>query len=121
LFINGATPAEVHARPYASIGVSATASAVHSFAPEIAHSFFLGMSEGDDHWVEELLREFYLPLSELTDIEAGYRISIPKAAARLRGQHVGGVRSPLVDPRPEHVASLAALLRKGLQLVAPDQ
>ena len=119
LFINGATPAEMQARPYASVGVTAMASAVHSFAPEIAHSFFRGMQERDDDWVEEMLREFYLPFNELSDTEACYSVSLPKAAARLRGLEVGGVRSPLVDPTPEHLGSLAILLEKGLHLVAP--
>ncbi|MCW2846989.1 MAG: 5-dehydro-4-deoxyglucarate dehydratase [Marmoricola sp.] len=119
VFVNAAPPAEIHARPYASVGITSSVSAVHAFAPEIAYSFFKGMQEGDGAWVEELLREFYLPLNDLTDAEPGYRVSVPKAAARLRGAAVGGVRPPLVDPAPAHLESLAELLEHGLRLVAP--
>lgn len=119
LFLNGAPTAELRARPYASIGISATASPVHSFAPEIAQSYFLGLKEGDDDWVEDLLREFFVPLTELWAARPGYVVSLPKAAARLRGEHVGGVRAPLVDPDLEHIQALQKLLDKGLHLVAP--
>ena len=45
-------------------------------------------------------------------------VSLVKAGVRLRGLDVGPVRAPLVDPTPEHVERLAALLRHGLELVA---
>jgi 5-dehydro-4-deoxyglucarate dehydratase len=118
LFINGATTAEMRARPYASIGIPACASAVHAFAPEIARSFFGGLVEGDDMWVLELLREFFLPLTELTRTQQGYSVSLPKAAARLRGIPLGGVRAPLVEPSAKHVRALETILSKGLDLVS---
>ncbi len=117
LFINGATTAEMRARPYASIGTPACASAVHAFAPEIARSFYGGLIEGDEDWVLELLREFFLPLTELSGTQAGYSVSLPKAAARLRGYRLGAVRAPLVEPPAKHLRALEAILDRGLDLV----
>jgi 5-dehydro-4-deoxyglucarate dehydratase len=117
LFFNGAATAEMQARAYQSIGVPAYSSAVHAFAPEISQAFFRALHADDDARVEELLREFYVPLVELRDQGAGYAVSLIKAAARLRGTKVGPVRAPLVDPTPEHLEVLDALLTKGLDLV----
>ncbi|MFB6983243.1 5-dehydro-4-deoxyglucarate dehydratase [Streptomyces scopuliridis] len=117
LFFNGAATAEVQARPYASIGVTAYSSAVHAFAPEIANAFFAALRDGDDAAVERLLRDFYVPLVELRDRGTGYAVSLVKAAARLRGRPVGPVRAPLTDPGPDDLAALEELLATGLDLV----
>jgi 5-dehydro-4-deoxyglucarate dehydratase len=117
LFFNGAATAEMQARAYRSIGVPAYSSAVHAFAPEISQAFFRALHADDDARVEELLREFYVPLVELRDRGVGYAVSLVKAAAKLRGAKVGPVRAPLADPPPEHLDVLDALLTKGLGLV----
>ncbi|MFI1399849.1 5-dehydro-4-deoxyglucarate dehydratase [Streptomyces sp. NPDC020681] len=117
LFFNGAATAEIQARQYASIGVSAYSSAVHAFAPEIADAFFAAHRDGDDAAVERLLRGFYVPLVELRDRVPGYAVSLVKAAARLRGKPVGPVRPPLTEPGPDDLADLEALLADGLDLV----
>ncbi|MFE4372854.1 5-dehydro-4-deoxyglucarate dehydratase [Streptomyces sp. NPDC056835] len=117
LFFNGAATAEVQARPYASIGITAYSSAVHAFAPEIATAFFAAQRDGDDAAVERLLRGFYVPLVELRDRGTGYAVSLVKAAARLRGRPVGPVRAPLTDPGPDDLAALEELLAVGLDLV----
>ncbi|MGR3932974.1 5-dehydro-4-deoxyglucarate dehydratase [Streptomyces sp. BRA346] len=117
LFFNGAATAEVQARPYAGIGITAYSSAVHAFAPEIANAFFTAQRDGDDATVERLLRDFYVPLVELRDRVPGYAVSLVKAAARLRGRPVGPVRAPLADPGPDDLADLEALLTTGLDLV----
>ncbi|MEV6421333.1 5-dehydro-4-deoxyglucarate dehydratase [Streptomyces sp. NPDC051662] len=117
LFFNGAATAEVQARQYASIGVTAYSSAVHAFAPEIANAFFAARRDGDDTAVERLLRGFFVPLVELRDRGTGYAVSLVKAAARLRGLPVGPVRAPLTDPGPDDLAALEELLAAGLDLV----
>ena len=104
-YFNGLPTAEVTARSYAAIGVRAYSSAVHCFAPEIAHA---------------LLQEFYLPLVTLRDKGAGYAVSLVKAAVRKRGTDVGSVRSPLTDPLPEHLEELDQILEKGLALVRKE-
>lgn len=117
LFFNGAATAEMQARAYASVGVPAYSSAVHAFAPEIANAFFDALRDGDDASVTKLLSDFYVPLVELRDRVPGYAVSLVKAAARLRGLPVGPVRAPLVDPGPDDLADLEAVLDRGLALV----
>ncbi|WP_083940164.1 5-dehydro-4-deoxyglucarate dehydratase [Saccharomonospora saliphila] len=117
LFFNGAATAEMQARAYSAIGVSAYSSAVHAFAPEISHAYFRALRAGDDAEVERLLRGFYRPLVELRDQGKGYAVSLVKAAARLRGATMGSVRAPLADPTPDHLRRLESLLTTGLSLV----
>ncbi|MEU4154436.1 5-dehydro-4-deoxyglucarate dehydratase [Streptomyces sp. NPDC026659] len=117
LFFNGAATAELQARAYAAVGVPAYSSAVHAFAPEIAGAFFTALRGGDHGTTEKLLREFYGPLADLRDRVPGYAVSLVKAAARLRGQRVGPVRAPLVDPSDTDLAALRELLATGLDLV----
>lgn len=117
LFFNGASTAEIQARAYATVGVSAYSSAVHAFAPDIADAFFAALRNGDDAAVTKLLRDFYVPLVELRDRVPGYAVSLVKAAARLRGLPVGPVRAPLTDPGPDDLTSLAKVLDDGLSLV----
>jgi 5-dehydro-4-deoxyglucarate dehydratase len=114
LMFNGAQTAEMQARQYSSIGIVAYSSAVHSFAPEIASSFFLALRAGDSERVDLLLRTFYLPFVELRDRQLGYSVALVKAAAKLRGENVGPVRAPLVDPTRDDLNDLEALLRRGL-------
>jgi 5-dehydro-4-deoxyglucarate dehydratase len=117
LFFNGAATAEIQARADATVGVPAYSSAVHAFASEIAHAFFAALTAADGDAVNQLLREFYVPLVELRDRVPGYAVSLVKAAARLRGLPVGPVRAPLTDPGPDDLADLAKVLDTGLALV----
>jgi 5-dehydro-4-deoxyglucarate dehydratase len=110
LFLNGLPTAEVSARAYRSIGVSTYSSAVHCFAPTIAHAFHQALARGDDDVMDDLLYRFYLPLVALRDETPGFAVALVKAAARLRGERVGGVRPPLADPTPEQEARLAELI-----------
>lgn len=118
LFFNGVATAEMQARQYRAIGVSAYSSAVHAFAPEISHAFFNALRAGESARVETLLREFYLPLVELRDKGTGYAVSLVKAAARLRGHQVGSVRAPLADPPPDHTSALQSIVDAGVKLVS---
>jgi 5-dehydro-4-deoxyglucarate dehydratase len=66
-FCNGLPTAEVSALAYRSIGVLTYSSAVHCFAPEIAHAFYRALGRNDEDTVQALLRGFYLPLVALRD------------------------------------------------------
>jgi 5-dehydro-4-deoxyglucarate dehydratase len=44
-------------------------------------------------------------------------VSLIKAGVTLRGLDAGGVRAPLLDPSPDHVARLAKLIDHGLEAV----
>ncbi|MFD5914919.1 5-dehydro-4-deoxyglucarate dehydratase [Streptomyces massasporeus] len=116
-FFNGLPTAEMTAPAYKGVGVELYSSAVFAFAPEIALAFHRALAEDDDALVSRLLDEFYGPLVALRDEVPGYAVSLVKAGVTLRGLDVGGVRAPLLDPTPEHVARLSELLDHGLEVV----
>lgn len=116
-FFNGLPTAEMTAPAYQGIGVTLYSSAVFAFAPEIALAFHRALREGDETLVSRLLDEFYGPLVALRDEVPGYAVALVKAGVTLRGLDVGGVRAPLLDPTPEHVARLAELIDHGLEAV----
>ncbi|MEV0824035.1 5-dehydro-4-deoxyglucarate dehydratase [Nonomuraea rubra] len=111
LFFNGLPTAELTMPAYRGIGVELYSSAVFAFAPEIALAYL----NGD----ERLLTEFYAPLVRLRGKVPGYPVALVKAGVRLRGLDVGAVRPPLVEVTGEHLAELEALIKTGLDLVAP--
>jgi len=113
LFFNGLPTAEVSAKAYAAIGVARYSSAVHCFAPEIAHRFHRALAEGDNAVMDTLLAGFYLPLVALRDETPGFAVSLVKAAARLRGDKVGGVRPPLIEPTAEQIDRLEKIVEDG--------
>lgn len=113
LFFNGLLTAEASQAAYSAIGVPRYSSAVFAMAPRVAHAFLVAHESGDVETQHRLLTEFYLPLVALRDTTPGYAVSLIKAGLRLRGTAVGSVRPPLVDPTPEHLEALAALLERG--------
>ena len=113
LFFNGLPTAEVSAKAYAAIGVARYSSAVHCFAPEIAHRFHRALAEGDTAVMDALLSGFYLPLVALRDETPGFAVSLVKAAARLRGDKVGTVRPPLIEPTAEQIDRLEKIVEDG--------
>ncbi|MFD5341955.1 5-dehydro-4-deoxyglucarate dehydratase [Streptomyces hawaiiensis] len=115
-FFNGLPTAEMTAPAYQGVGVELYSSAVFAFAPEIALAFHRALAADDDALVSRLLDEFYGPLVALRDEVPGYAVSLVKAGVTLRGLDVGGVRAPLLDPTPEHVARLSELLDHGLEV-----
>lgn len=115
-FFNGLPTAEFTVPAYRGLGVNLYSSAVFAFAPEIALAFYKGVTAGDDDLVQRLLTDFYLPLVTLRDEVPGYAVALVKAGVRLRGLDVGGVRAPLVDPTPEHVARLERIMSTGLEI-----
>jgi 5-dehydro-4-deoxyglucarate dehydratase len=63
--------------------------------------------------MDALLAGFYLPLVALRDETPGFAVSLVKAAARLRGDKVGSVRPPLVEPTPEQIDRLEKIVEDG--------
>jgi 5-dehydro-4-deoxyglucarate dehydratase len=118
LFFNGLPTAEVSARAYKAIGVARYSSAVHCFAPEIAIRFHSALAAGDDKVIDALLAGFYLPLVALRDETTGFAVSLVKTAARLRGDKVGGVRPPLVEPEAEQIDRLEKIVKDGYALLS---
>lgn len=107
-FLNGLPTAELSVQAYQAIGVDSYSSAVLCFAPEIATAFYRAVTSGDQATVQKLLKEFYLPFAALRDKVPGYAVSLVKAGAGLLP-----VRPPLVEPTPEHMAELEAIIARG--------
>jgi 5-dehydro-4-deoxyglucarate dehydratase len=117
LFFNGLPTAEVSAKAYSAIGVTRYSSAVHCFAPEIAHRFHRALAEAGTAVTDALLEGFYLPFVALRDETPGFAVSLVKAAARLRGDKVGSVRPPLVEPSPEQIDRLDRIVDHGFAVL----
>lgn len=117
LFFNGLPTAEVSAKAYASIDVARYSSAVHCFAPEIAHRFHRALTEGDAGVMDALLEGFYLPFAALRDETPGFAVSLVKAAARLRGDKVGPVRPPLAEPTTRQIERLENIVEHGFAVL----
>jgi 5-dehydro-4-deoxyglucarate dehydratase len=116
-FFNGLLTAELSQAAYRGIGVPLYSSAAFAMAPEVANAYYDAYVEGDEPRRRELLDGFFRPLVALRDAVPGYGVSLIKAGVRLGGLEVGGVRPPLVDPRPEHLAELERILAVGRELV----
>jgi 5-dehydro-4-deoxyglucarate dehydratase len=112
-FFNGLPTAELTVPAYRGIGVELYSSAVFCFAPDISLGFYNAVTSGDNALVTRLLTDFYRPLVELRDKVPGYAVSLVKAAVVQAGLNVGGVRPPLVDPTPEHLAELERIVAAG--------
>lgn len=116
-FFNGLPTAEASMLAYRGLGVRLYSSAVFAFLPEVATAFLAALESEDQATISRLLREFYLPLVDLRDRVPGYPVALVKAGVAVRGPDVGGVRPPLLDPSPEDLALLRALIEHGLSLV----
>jgi 5-dehydro-4-deoxyglucarate dehydratase len=68
--------------------------------------------------LDRFLGEFFHPFVRLRNRVPGYAVSLIKAGVRLRVLAAGGVRPPLVDPTPRHLAELARIIDTGLAVVA---
>jgi len=120
-FFNGLPTAEMTAAAYYGIGVRLYSSAVFCFAPHISLAFHKALTSEDHEMIRLLTTDFFAPLAALRATVPGYAVSLVKAGVRLRGLDVGGVRPPLVDPRPDDVAQLAGILDAGLALVGDSR
>ncbi len=116
-FFNGMPTAEVTVQAYRGIGVGLYSSAVFCFAPEVSLAFYRAVTGDDTATAHRLLADFFHPLVRLRNKVPGYAVSLVKAGVRLRGLDVGGVRPPLTDPPPEHLAELRRILDAGLAVV----
>jgi 5-dehydro-4-deoxyglucarate dehydratase len=116
--INGVPTAEMIARQCFSLGIRSYTSAVFTFLPALAMRYFKALREGDEVTVDRLLRQFYIPLSEIRSRRQGYAVSIVKAGLRIVGRPAGPVRPPLVELSPADERDLAALIERAPDVLA---
>jgi 5-dehydro-4-deoxyglucarate dehydratase len=119
-FLNGLPTAELSVQAYEAIGVPSYSSAVLNFMPELATAFFRAVRAHDGATVQRLLASFFLPFAALRAQVPGYAVSLIKAGSRLAGLDLGGVRPPLLDPTPAHVAQLADIMAAGRAALAVE-
>ncbi len=112
-FFNGLPTAELTVLDYRAIGVELYSSAVFSFAPEISLAFYRAVARNDAGTAELLLDRFYRPFADLRQETPGFAVSLVKAAVRLQGLDVGGVRPPLTDPSVDQVERLEQIVDEG--------
>jgi len=116
--VNGAPTAEVFAPQFKALGVLSYSSAVFTFLPSLARTFFEALHSGDVALTERLLEDFYRPLVELRRRRHGYSVSIVKAGLRVCRQAAGPVRPPLTDLQADEEAVLSDLVAKAAQWTA---
>lgn len=114
---NGLLTAEVSQGAYRGVGIPLYSSAAFAMLPRVAVAYFDALESGDEAARARLLDEFYLPFVKLRDETPGFGVSLIKAGIRLSGLEVGSVRPPLVDPNPDQLDRLAALIEAGSSLV----
>ncbi|MGO2541333.1 MAG: 5-dehydro-4-deoxyglucarate dehydratase [Specibacter sp.] len=112
-FFNGLLTAELTQGAYRGLGVPLYSSAAFAMAPDIAMAHYSAYVSGDEARRLEILDAFYLPLVALRDQTPGFGVSLVKAGLRLRGQDVGSVRAPLVDPDARQLQELERILSVG--------
>ena len=111
-YIGGMPTHEVFAEAYNAMGVTTYSSAVFNFVPELALKFYTAVRTKDKHTIHNLLTEFFYPLLEIRDRQAGYAVSLIKAGVNAIGFDVGGVRPPLTDITEVEMDMLKHLLYK---------
>ena len=115
-FLNGMPTAEVYAPSFAAMGVPSYSSAIFSFLPSFALSFFHAVQRGDRRFIDEAMATFVLPYVRLRMRQPGYAVSVPKAGVTIVGRSAGPVRPPLVDLSREEYATLEKLIASAQQL-----
>jgi 5-dehydro-4-deoxyglucarate dehydratase len=62
--------------------------------------------------VEQITRDFYIPLVRMRSRKNGYAVSLIKAGAEIIGRSAGAVRPPLSMPSEAELGELNALIAK---------
>jgi len=115
VIVNGAPTAEVLAPRLKMLGVLSYSSAVFTFLPPLARTFFQALRADDVALTERILHVFYRPLVELRRRRHGYSVSIVKAGLRVCQHPAGPVRPPLTDLEADEEQLLSELVAKASQ------
>lgn len=115
-FLNGMPTAEVYAPSFNAMGVASYSSAIFSFLPGFALSFFHAVQRGNHRFVGDAMARFILPYVRLRMRQPGYAVSLPKAGMSIVGRSAGPVRLPLTEISREEYAALEQLVAAARQL-----
>ena len=96
---------------YVTAGAQGFTSSIACFWPEISLELFRLATTGELKGLADLNDRVVAPIFELRADGRGLEVSVMKAAMRLLGYPVGGVRSPLAEPTHGDVVRLDELLR----------
>ena len=97
---------------YYSMGIRTYTSSVATIAPRLSLQLHERASMLDSASLSRLMSNYVLPLYAMRARRKGYEVSIMKAAMEILGKPAGPVRPPLVEPRPEEIEELKALLER---------
>jgi 5-dehydro-4-deoxyglucarate dehydratase len=111
VFVGGMPTAEIYAKAYHAGGFTTYSSAVFNFIPEMAQKFYAAIVAGDDDYVDETIKDFFIPFLRLRNAKRGYPVSIIKAGMRVMGFDPGPVRAPLTDLTQDEHKQLELLLK----------
>ena len=110
VYIGGLPTAELFAVPYQDLGMSTYSSAIFNFVPEFAIAFFDAVRAMNYAMIDQMLREFIIPYSDIRNRRAGYAVSIIKAGLKVVGRSAGPVRPPLTNLESYELAELETLI-----------
>ena len=111
-YIGGVPTAEIMAEAYLSIGVNTYSSAAFNFVPELANKFYKALRSGNKSIVEQITKDFYIPLVRMRGRKNGYAVSLIKAGAEIIGRTAGAVRPPLSMPTAAEYEELKELIAR---------
>jgi 5-dehydro-4-deoxyglucarate dehydratase len=111
-YIGGVPTAEIMAEAYLSIGVNTYSSAAFNFVPELANKFYKALRLGNKSVLEQITKDFYIPLVRMRGRKNGYAVSLIKAGAEIIGKSAGAVRPPLSMPTAAEYEELKELIAK---------
>jgi len=95
---------------YYAAGVRAYTSSVSNVSPRLALALHEHAARGDAAALQPLMTNLIVPLYALRGRRRGHEVSVMKALMDLLGLAGGRVRPPLVDLRPDEIASLRELV-----------
>ena len=111
-YIGGVPTAEIMAEAYLSIGVNTYSSAAFNFVPELANKFYKALRSGNKSIVEQITKDFYIPLVRMRGRKNGYAVSLIKAGAEIIGRTAGAVRPPLSMPTAAEYEEMKELIAR---------
>ncbi len=97
---------------YYSIGVRCYTSSIANLAPKLSLELHELASAGERSKLEQLMRDYVVPLYEFRGRRRGYEVSVMKEMMTMMGLAGGPVRPPLANVRHEELAELRALVER---------